>query len=156
MIAKNFTFIDDFFIRKKYEINNHFNKYISYGFSKKLFRGSTAKDLFEIAIKKYFVQLNKELIKELEEFKYKNKFENSLECYEKNIIEIKQEFLKYLDKNLRNYIRTQREIDYIYQVVNTEINNSKKRWNYIVEKKRKPIWLKFKDFFEFISNFIKK
>lgn len=40
-------------------------------------RGSTAKGLFEIAIKDYFKLLNEELTKELDEFKYKNKFENS-------------------------------------------------------------------------------
>ncbi len=143
-----------FFIRKKDEINIHFSKYISYGFSKKLMRGSTAKDLFEIAIKDYFKLLNEELTKELDEFKYKNKFENSLECYKRNIIEIKQEILKYLDKYLSNFIRTQKEKDYIYQVLNVETNNSIKKWSYIIEKKRKPILMKFKDFLELITKFI--
>jgi hypothetical protein len=137
-VIENLTYIDDFFRRKKYEINIHFGKYISYGFSKKLMRGSTAKDLFEIAIKDYFKQLNEELVKELSEFEYKNKFENSLECYERNIIEVKEEFLKYLDKSLCNFIRTHREMAHIYQVLNTEVNDSIKKWGYIVKKKEKP------------------
>lgn len=153
MLAENFTYIDDFFIRKKDEINIHFSKYISYGFSKKLMRGSTAKDLFEIAIKDYFKLLNEELTKELGEFKYKNKFENSLECYKRNIIEIKQEILKYLDKYLSNFIRTQKEKDRIYQVLNAETNNSIKKWNYIVEKRQKPLALKFKEFIDPILKF---
>ena len=150
MLAENFTYIDDFFIRKKDEINIHFSKYMSDGFSKKLMRGSTAKDLFEIAIKDYF---NEELTKELDECEYKNKFENSLECYKRNIIEIKQEILKYLDKYLSNFIRTQKEKDRIYQVLNAETNNSIKKWNYIVEKRQKPLALKFKEFIDSILKF---
>ena len=154
MLAKEYTFIDDFFIKKRDEVNMYFNNQVYYGISKNLMKGSTAKDLFEIAIKDYFKLLNEELTKELDEFKYKNKFENSLECYKRNIIEIKQEILKYLDKYLGNYIRTQKEIDYIYQVLNIETNNFIKKWSYIIEKKRKPILMRFKDFLELISKFI--
>ena len=154
MFAKEYNFIDDFFIKKRDEVNMYFNNQVSCGFSKNSMRGSTAKDLFEITIKNFFKSINEELTKELNEYKYKNKFDNSLESYKKNIIEIKQEILKYLDKYLENYIRTQKEIDYIYQVLNIETNNSIKKWSYIIEKKRKPILMKFKDFLELITKFI--
>ena len=154
MFAKEYNFIDDFFIKKRDEVNMYFNNQVSCGFSKNSMRGSTAKDLFEITIKNFFKSINEELTKELNEYKYKNKFDNSLESYKKNIIEIKQEILKYLDKYLGNYIRTQKEIDYIYQVLNIETNNFIKKWSYIIEKKRKPILMKFKDFLELITKFI--
>lgn len=153
MLAKEYTFIDDFFIKKRDEVNMYFNNQVSCGFSKNSMRGSTAKDLFEITIKNFFKSINEELTKELDEFKYKNKFENSLECYKRNIIEIKQEILKYLDKYLSNFIRTQKEKDRIYQVLNTETNNSIKKWNYIVEKRQKPLALKFKEFIDSILKF---
>ena len=154
MFAKEYNFIDDFFIKKRDEVNMYFNNQVSCVFSKNLMRGSTAKDLFEITIKNFFKCINEELTTELNEYRYKNKFDNSLESYKKNIIEIKQEILKYLDKYLENYIRTQKEIDYIYQVLNIETNNSIKKWSYIIEKKRKPILMKFKDFLELITKFI--
>ena len=154
MFAKEYNFIDDFFIKKRDEVNMYFNNQVSCGFSKNSMRGSTAKDLFEITIKNFFKSINEELTKELNEYKYKNKFDNSLESYKKNIIEIKQEILKYLDKYLENYIRTQKEINYIYQVLNIETNNSIKKWSYIMEKKRKPILMRFKNFLELISKFI--
>lgn len=154
MFAKEYNFIDDFFIKKRDEVNMYFNNQVSCGFSKNSMRGSTAKDLFEITIKNFFKCINEELTTELNEYRYKNKFDNSLKSYKKNIIEIKQEILKYLDKYLENYIRTQKEIDYIYQVLNIETNNSIKKWSYIIEKKRKPILMKFKDFLELITKFI--
>ena len=154
MFAKEYNFIDNFFIKKYKEINIYFNNQVSYGLSKNLMKGSTAKDLFEITIKNFFKSINEELTTELNEYRYKNKFENSLECYKRNIIEIKQEILKYLDKYLSNFIRTQKEKDYIYQVLNVETNNSIKKWSYIIEKKRKPILMKFKDFLELITKFI--
>lgn len=154
MFAKEYNFIDDFFIKKYEEVNIYFNNQVSYGLSKNLMKGSTAKDLFEITIKNFFKSINEELTTELNEYEHKNKFENSLECYKRNIIEIKQEILKYLDKYLSNFIRTQKEKDYIYQVLNVETNNSIKKWSYIIEKKRKPISMKIKDFLELITKFI--
>lgn len=154
MFAKEYNFIDDFFIKKYEEVNIYFNNQVSYGLSKNLMKGSTAKDLFEITIKNFFKSINEELTTELNEYRHKNKFENSLECYKRNIIEIKQEILKYLDKYLSNFIRTQKEKDYIYQVLNVETNNSIKKWSYIIEKTRKPILMKFKDFLELITKFI--
>ncbi len=154
MFAKEYNFIDDFFIKKYEEVNIYFNNQVSYGLSKNLMKGSTAKDLFEITIKNFFKSINEELTTELNEYKHENKFENSLECYKRNIIEIKQEILKYLDKYLSNFIRTQKEKDYIYQVLNVETNNSIKKWSYIIEKTRKPIFMKIKDFLELITKFI--
>lgn len=154
MFAKEYNFIDDFFIKKYEEVNIYFNNQVSYRLSKNLMKGSTAKDLFEITIKNFFKSINEELTTELNEYRHKNKFENSLECYKRNIIEIKQEILKYLDKYLSNFIRTQKEKDYIYQVLNVETNNSIKKWSYIIEKTRKPISMKIKDFLELITKFI--
>lgn len=155
MAIGKYTYIDDFFIRKTDEIPAHFSEFISLGFKKKLMRGSTAKDLFEIAIKEYFKKLNKELIKELCEYENKNMFENSLDCYKANILNIHHEILSYFEKYLSNCIRTQEEKDYIYNYLNTQINDSIKKWSYTIDKKQKTILQKLQEFIPFLPYLIK-
>ncbi len=155
MTIKKYTYIDDFFIRKTDEIPAHFSEHINRGFKKKLMRGSTAKDLFVTAIKEYFNKLNQDLINELEKYEHENKFENSLDCYQKNIHIIHQEILDYLERYLNNCIRTQKEKDYIYNYLNTQINDSIKNWNYTIEKKQKTILQKIQEFISLLLPIIK-
>ena len=67
-----------------------------------------------------------------------------------------------LDSNIINGEANVLEIDVNYsnltikqgENLNIETNNSIKKWSYIIEKKRKPILMKFKDFLELITKFI--
>ena len=144
MQAKKYTYIDDFFARKADEINSHFSKYISQGLSKKLFRGSTAMDIFTVAIRDYFKILNTELTKELEEYKYKNMFQNSIDSYKTNIENTKLEILKYLDKRLNNLVRAKGAKDFIFDFLNREVNNSIKEWHFIADKNSETLFGKLK------------